>query len=142
MSAILLDKYEFSTQEHSFAELEYDINTGNDYDYIKSEAELIVPDQEYAIGNYFSSAEIYQQICDSNREKVEVAFTNGKTVITSSLDQGEFTYLYWHDFMKPKDIGIKENKGTLHFDASPGLRMMVAVIYYDENRTKLGSNMS
>ena len=142
MNAILLDGYEFSTQEHSFEELENDINTGNDYDYVKSEAELIVPDQEYAIGNYFSSAEIYQQICDSNREKVEVAFTDGKTVITSSLGQGEFTYLYWHDFMKPKDIGIKKNEGTLHFDASPGLRMMVAVIYYDENRTKLGSNMS
>ena len=142
MSAILLDAYEFGIDESSYSELASKIKTGTDYNHVLSQAELITPDQENAIGNYFSSAEIYQQICDANRENIEVEFINGKTVITSSLNQGEFTYLYWHDFMKPKDIGIKRNKGILYFDSSPGLRMMVAVIYYDENRNKLGSDMS
>ena len=142
MSAILLDAYEFGIDTRSCLELTAKIKTGNDFNHVLSQAESITPDKENAIGNYFSSAEIYQQICDANRENVEVEFVDGKTVITSSLNQGEFTYLYWHDFMKPKDIGINDHKGTLYFDSSPGLRMMVAVIYYDENRNKLGSDMS
>ena len=142
MDVILLDSYEFGIDGESFTELGSEIKTGNDYNYVLSQAESITPDRENAIGNYFSSAEIYQQICDANREKVEVEFIDGKTVITSSLGQGEFTYLYWHDFMKLEDIDIKKNKGSLYLDSSPGLRMMVAVIYYDKNRTKLGSNMS
>ena len=78
----------------------------------------------------------------ANKEKVDVEFIDGKTIITSRLGQEEFTYLYWHDFMKPSDIGITNNKGILYFDTLPGLRMMIAVIYYDANRNKLGSNMS
>ena len=142
MSAILLDAYEFGIDEQSYSELTSNIKIGYSYNHILSQAESITPDKENAIGDYFSSAEIYQQICDANRENVEVEFINGKTVITSTLNQGEFTYLYWHDFMKPKEIGIKGNKGILYFDTSPGLRMMIAVIYYDENRNKLGSDMS
>jgi glycosyltransferase involved in cell wall biosynthesis/spore maturation protein CgeB len=142
MSAILLDAYEFGIDERSYSELDSKIKTGNDYNHVLSQAESITPDKENTIGHYFSSAEIYQQICDANRKNVEVEFIDGKTVITSSLNQGEFTYLYWHDFMKPKDIRVKGNKGILYFDSSPGLRMMVAVIYYDENRNKLGSDMS
>ena len=141
-NAILLDAYEFGLNEQSYLELKSEIKTGHDYIHVLSQAELITPNQENTTGNYFSSAEIYQQICDANRENVEVEFKDGKTVITSSLGQGEFTYLYWHDFMKPEDIGVKKNKGILYFDSSPGLRMMVAVIYYDKNRNKLGSDMS
>lgn len=93
-------------------------------------------------GQYFPSAGIYQQICDSYKEKVSVEFSSGKTIIDSTLGQGEFTYLYWQEFMKPSDIGIKENHAELYLDASPGLRIMLAVIFYDDNRQKIGSNLS
>ena len=87
MSAILLDAYEFGIDTRSCLELTAKIKTGNDFNHVLSQAESITPDKENAIGNYFSSAEIYQQICDANRENVEVEFVDGKTVITSSLNQ-------------------------------------------------------
>ncbi len=140
--AILLDSFEFGSATQPLTELNLNVKSGVNYSEILNYSETITPDKESAIGNYFSSAEIFQQICDANRDKIEVEFIDGKTVITSNLGQGEFTYLYWHDFMKPKDIGIEVSTGNIYFDSSPGLRMMVAVIYYDKDRKKLGSDMS
>ena len=142
IEAILLDSFEIGTETQPLEELSPKINIGKAYSQILAQSELIAPDRESAIGNYFSSAEIYQQICDANRDKVEIEFTDGKTVITSNLGDGEFTYLYWHDFMKPKDIDIDVSIGNIYLDSTPGLRMMIAVIYYDKDRKKLGSDMS
>ena len=113
-----------------------------EYPTLQTLSEHIVPDDISSTGEYFSSADIYQQICDSNKEKVSVEFDSGKTIIESTLGQGEFTYLYWQDYMKPKEIGILDGRGELYFDAAPGLRMMLAVIFYNEEREKIGSKLS
>jgi glycosyltransferase involved in cell wall biosynthesis/spore maturation protein CgeB len=113
-----------------------------EYSQLQTRSEHIVPDDISSIGEYFSSANIYQQICDSNKEKVSVEFDSGKTIIESTLGQGEFTYLYWQDYMKPEEIGISNGRGELYFDAAPGLRMMLAVIFYNEKREKIGSKLS
>ena len=113
-----------------------------EYPTLQTLSEHIVPDDISSTGEYFSSADIYQQICDSNKEKVSVEFDSGKAIIESTLGQGEFTYLYWQDYMKPKEIGILDGRGELYFDAAPGLRMMLAVIFYNEEREKIGSKLS
>ena len=118
------------------------LDSGVPYSKIVQLSKQIAPDVISSEGQYIPSAQIYQQICDSNKDKVLVEFSSGKTIIDSTLDQGDFTYLYWHEFMKPSDIGITENSAELYLDASPGLRMMLAVIFYDENRQKIGSNLS
>jgi glycosyltransferase involved in cell wall biosynthesis len=127
------DKWQFEKDE---------IDSGLSYSKLVQFSEQIMADEVSSEGQYFPSAQIYQQICDSNREKVSVDFSSGKTIIDSTLDQGEFTYLYWHEFMKPSDIGIEDNIAELYLDASPGLRMMLAVIFYDADKNKIGSNLS
>ena len=118
------------------------LDTGIPFTKLMQLSDRIMPSEISSDGQYLTSAEIYQQVCDSNKEKVFVDFAAGKTIIESKLDQGEFTYLYWDDFMKPSDIGILGNQAELYLDATPGLRMMLAVIFYNDKRKKIGSNLS
>ena len=118
--------------------LDFGINLGR----LIKHSETISGFSENTAGMYLSSAEVYQQICDTNKERIIIEFENGKTTIESTLNQGEFTYLYWGEFQSPEDIGAVDSIIKLHLDATPGLRLMLAVIYYDLNRNKIGSNLS
>lgn len=140
--SIVTDEFEIGTKHSNHLALLSNLDTGLDFAEIVNVSDDITQDELENSGDYFSSAEIFQQICDSNRDRVNVEFVNGKTVISSDLKQGEHTYLYWHDFMKPEDIGITDNTGSLYLDCSPGLRIMIAIIYYDSEREKLGSSLT
>ena len=118
------------------------LDMGIDYSQLLVRSEAIKGQSETAKGMYLSSAEVYQQICDIDKEDVSIGFSNGRTVLHSNLNQGEHTYLYWSEFQKPQDIGAVDSIIKLHLDATPGLRLMLAVIFYDENRNKIGSDLS
>ena len=137
-SEINLSKFA-SKQEVQF---EKTFDNGIDFKQLLQRSEAMAVGSEYSEGMYLSSAEIYQQICDANKEKITIELENGKTVIESNLDQGEHSYLYWGEFQSPEDIGTVNSIAKLHLDATPGLRLMLAVIYYDSNRKKIGSNLS
>jgi len=118
------------------------INTGVNYNEMLTFSECIDSDEIQTEGKYFSSAEFYQEICDFSHERVNVQYKNGKTQIESVLDQGEHTYIYWPDFIEPSKVGFKDGIGKFFLDSSPGLRLMLAVVFYDENRNKIGFDLS
>ena len=118
------------------------LELGMDYAKIREISDNILADEKSVEGHYYSSAEIFQQICDNKIENVQIEFIDGMILINSNLDAGKFAYLYWSDFMKPADIMPQEKVARLFLDASPGLRLMLAIIYYDENRKKIGSDLS
>jgi len=145
LNSMKIDKFNYSRNKEEYEYLECKLNfltTGVEYDHIQDVSDQIQPDEKVVEGHYYSSAEIYQQICDNSKEGVTIDCQQGMATISSELGQGEFTYLYWADFMKPKEIIQKGQLAKLFLDSTPGLRMMLAVIYYDKDRIKIGSTLS
>ncbi len=145
MDGFVIDNSEIVPSELSFNRpfnSENTLDMGIDFSELLVRSEVIKGKSETAKGMYLSSAEVYQQICDNEKEGVSIDFSNGRTVLHSNLNQGEHTYLYWSEFQTPKDIGAVDSIVRLHLDATPGLRLMLAVIFYDENRNKIGSDLS
>tara|TARA_B100000767_G_scaffold251445_1_gene254455 strand:+ start:3204 stop:6842 length:3639 start_codon:yes stop_codon:yes gene_type:complete len=145
MDGFVIDDSEIVPSKLSFNKpfnSENTLDMGIDYSQLLVRSEAIEGQSETAKGMYLSSAEVYQQICDIEKERVNIGFIDGKTLLHSNLNQGEHTYLYWSEFQAPHDIGAVDSIVKLHLDASPGLRLMLAVIFYDENRNKIGSDLS
>jgi len=118
------------------------LNNGIKYTEFRDLSELIESDENQIEGQYYSSAEFYQEICDFTHERVNVQYKNGKTQIESILEQGEHTYIYWPDFIEPSKVGFKNRIGNFFLDSSPGLRVMLAVVFYDDSKNKLGFDLS
>ena len=145
LNSMKIDKFNYSRNREDYGYLNCkldNIATGADYEHIQQISDRILADENRITGHYYSSAEIFQQICDNNKEGITIDCQKGMATISSELGQGEFTYLYWADFMKPEEISQQGKIAKLFLDATPGLRMMLAIIYYDKNRTKIGSSLS
>lgn len=145
LNSMKIDKFNYSRnrEEYEYLDCKLDmLTTGINYDHIQDISDNIQADEKVVEGHYYSSAEIYQQICDNSKDGVTIDCKQGMATISSELGQGEFTYLYWANFMKPEEIGQKGQLAKLFLDATPGLRMMLAVIFYDKDRIKIGSSLS
>ena len=116
-------------------------NQGIDFDEILSISEQIDPASNEQGEEIIPSSEIFMQICDADREGVRVSLENGLTTIESTLSHGKYTYLYWADFTDLDEIGAVDGQANLYLDATPGLRIMLAAIYLDEDKSKIGSEL-
>lgn len=140
-----IDQFEYSSRATNVSEPAYELDKlefGIDYKDIRKMSDRILADKKSIEGHYYSSAEIFQQICDNEIAGVQIEFLDGTVSIDSNLGQGEFKYLYWSDFMKPEELRPHEKIVNLFLDAAPGLRLMLAIIFYDQKRNKIDSHLS
>ncbi|MGB1986088.1 MAG: glycosyltransferase family protein [Candidatus Poseidoniaceae archaeon] len=145
METFCIDQFEYNNRALVVSEPAGEIGKfefGIDYNNIKEMSDTILADKKSIEGHYYSSAEIFQQICDNEIDGVQIEFLEGAASIDSNLGQGEFRYLYWSKFMKPEELRPHENIVNLFLDAAPGLRLMLAIIFYDQKRNKIDSHLS
>lgn len=142
-----IDEFNFCEDGASISEIanivgDISINNGIKYAELLTLSESIDSDENQTEGQYFSSAEFYQEICDFSHQRIKVQYQNGKTQIESILNQGEHAYIYWHEFIDPAKVGFIDGIGKFFLDSSPGLRVMLAVVFYDDKKNKLGFDLS
>lgn len=143
-----IDEYNFSTSnnltkaEIDLVEAKIELNSGIGYRNLIKMAEEIIPDKIEESINFFSSVKFYEELCDSKNEFVKVDYIDGKTRLTSNLGDGKHTYLYWPELMTPDELGFSEGVGKFYFETSPGLRLMLAVVFTDSNGKKIDSSLA
>jgi len=143
-----IDEYNFSPSnnlteaEIDVVEAKADIKSGVGYRKLIQMAEEIIPDKIEESVNFFSSVKFYEEICDANNEFVKVDYIDGKTRLTSSLEDGKHTYLYWPKLLTPDELGFVDGVGKFYFETSPGLRLMLAVVFTDSNGKKIDSSLA
>ena len=144
--AFSIDSYNYIEHGQSCPDKEncLDVELSNspiDFTELMRYSESILPAENGGSGDFIPASEIFMQICDANRDEVQISYENGATSIQSNLPQGKHTYLYWDEFSDPSIIGISDQTAELFLDATPGLRIMLAVIYLNEGKDKIGSEL-
>jgi len=105
-------------------------------------SESILPTSSDLDGEYFSPVRLFEEFSHVTIPDVDVDYIDGKTTITSKLDDGKHIYLYWPKLLTPDELGFVDGEGKFYFDTTPGLRLMLAVIFTDYKGNKIDSSLS
>ena len=148
-TALSIDEFNYCMNGNSlkYSDLEsvsdlINYNSGLDYNETIKSSESVTPDVETSNGKYISSARMFQELEHIEVEGVDINFIDTKMTIESTLDDGKHVYLYWPELLKPKDIGFVNGVGRFHFDTTPGLRLMLAIVFTDKFGKKIDSDLS
>ena len=115
---------------------------GEEFKKLVSLSENTVKNQYSKQGEFYSSIKFYEEICDLNNKDVLVDYVDGKTRLVSKLEDGKHTYLYWPKLIEPSELGFVDGVGNFYFDTSPGLRLMLALVFTDSNGKKIDSKLA
>lgn len=115
---------------------------GEEFKKLVSISEDTVKDEYSKQGEFYSSIKFYEEICDLNNKDVLVDYVDGKTRLVSKLEDGKHTYLYWPKLIEPSELGFVDGVGNFYFDTSPGLRLMLALVFTDSNGKKIDSKLA
>lgn len=118
------------------------LNTGLSQMDINTQSEEIGPSDEHESGDYISAANLYEAFAELNLHNVSLSFENHGLQIHSQLSDNEHKYLYIPRLFSKEEMGFINNVGRFHFQTTPGLRLMLAIVFVDQKGMKIDSALA
>ncbi|MGO1544814.1 MAG: glycosyltransferase family protein [Gulosibacter sp.] len=118
------------------------IDQGLSFDDFQNYADQLSPEKELSRADDDNSISIEWLLSDLNKVRnVEYSLDNdGNFEISSTLAEGQHTYAYSQSLLEPKMLP-STNGGEVYFEATPGLNLMLTLIFFDSMGTRLGHSM-
>lgn len=118
------------------------LDTGLSQKDINAQAEEIGPSDEHESGEYISAASLYDAFSELNLHDVSLTFEDNWLRIHSELSDDEHKYLYIPRLFSKEELGFIDNVGHFHFQTTPGLRLMLAIVFVDQKGMKIDSALA
>ena len=119
-----------------------DLDTGLSQLEINTQSERIGPSDEHESGDYISAASLYEAFTELKLDDVSLSFENHGLRILSELSDNEHKYLYIPKLFTKEELGFINNLGRFHFQTTPGLRLMLAIVFVDQKGIKIDSALA
>lgn len=118
------------------------LNTGLSQMDINTQSEEIGPSDEHESGDYISAANLYEAFTELKLHDVSLSFEDHGLRIHSELSDNEHKYLYIPRLFSKEELGFVNDVGHFHFQTTPGLRLMLAIVFVDQKGMKIDSALA